>query len=110
MTGKKMENEEQRHYTAVFHACVLRATHLPLPVFMYESIEGHAVFPAGGEVCDVDIGIPENQQAQVVGDLISRTVLCQCAVAALILSMQLNLTSAMGIQARVQNQYGVWCA
>lgn len=88
MTGKKMENEEERHYTDEFHACVMWATHLSLPVFMNESIEGHAVFPAGGEVCDVDIGIPENHQPKVVGDLISRTVLCQCAVAALILSMQ----------------------
>lgn len=34
------------------------AIHLSLPVFVYESVEGHAVFPAGGEVRDVDIGIP----------------------------------------------------
>ena len=38
------------------------AIHLSLPVFVYESVEGHAVFPAGGEVCDVDIGIPARQQ------------------------------------------------
>lgn len=36
--------------------------HLLLPVFVYESVEGHAVFPAGGEVCDVDIGISAKQQ------------------------------------------------
>lgn len=31
--------------------------HLLLPVFVYESVEGHAVLPAGGEVRDVDAGI-----------------------------------------------------
>lgn len=43
------------------------AIHLSLPVFVYESVEGHAVFPACGEVCDVDIGIPAKQQP---GDVI----------------------------------------
>ena len=38
------------------------AIRLHLPVFVYESVEGHAVFPAGGEVCDVDVGIPAKQQ------------------------------------------------
>lgn len=35
-----------------------RSAPLFLPVFVYEGVEGHAVFPAGGEVCDVDVGIP----------------------------------------------------
>ena len=30
-----------------------------LPVFMNESVEGHAITPAGGEVVDVDIWISE---------------------------------------------------
>lgn len=38
------------------------AIHLSLPVFVYEGVEGHAVFPTGGEVCDVDIGISAKQQ------------------------------------------------
>ena len=37
---------------------VVLAIHLSLPVFVYESVEGHAVLPAGGEVSDVDIGVP----------------------------------------------------
>lgn len=41
------------------------AIHLPLPMFVYESIEGHAIFPAGGEVCDVDAGISVKQQGDV---------------------------------------------
>lgn len=44
------------------------AAHLALPVFVYESIEGHAIFPAGGEVCDVDIVIPVKQQPGDVND------------------------------------------
>lgn len=41
------------------------AIHLPLPMFVYESIEGHAIFPAGGEVCDVDAGISVKQRGDV---------------------------------------------
>ena len=29
-----------------------------VPVFVDEGVEGHAVPPAGGEVMDVDVGIP----------------------------------------------------
>lgn len=32
------------------------------PVFVNEGVEGHAVLPAGGEVCDVDVGIPAQQK------------------------------------------------
>ena len=32
-----------------------------LPVFVDEGVEGHPVSPAGGEVVDVDVGIPEEQ-------------------------------------------------
>lgn len=35
------------------------------PVFVYEGVEGHAVFPAGGEVGDVDGGIPARREATV---------------------------------------------
>lgn len=42
------------------------AIHLYLPVFVYESVEGHAIFPAGCEVCDVDIGIPAKQPGDVI--------------------------------------------
>lgn len=42
--------------------------HLFLPVFVYESVECHAIFPAGGEVCDVDIGISVKQQSVDVID------------------------------------------
>lgn len=35
-----------------------------LPVFVYEGVKGHAVLPAGGEVCDVDIGIPEKKEGK----------------------------------------------
>lgn len=38
-----------------------RLLHLLLPMFVYESVEGHAVFPAGREVCDVDVGITTTQ-------------------------------------------------
>lgn len=38
------------------------AVHLLLPVFVDEGVEGHSVFPAGGEVGDVDIGISAKQQ------------------------------------------------
>lgn len=31
--------------------------HLLLPVFVYKSVEGHAILPAGGEVCYVHVGI-----------------------------------------------------
>lgn len=33
-----------------------------VPVFMDECIEGHAVSPTGGEVMDVDIGVPEKKE------------------------------------------------
>lgn len=49
------------------------AIHLSLPVFVYESVEGHAVFPAGGEVCDVDIGIPAKKKKKQPGDVTDRT-------------------------------------
>lgn len=39
-----------------------KSTPLFLPVFVYEGVKGHAVFPAGGEVCDVDIGIAEKKR------------------------------------------------
>lgn len=39
---------------------------LALPVFVYESVEGHAVFPAVGEVGDVDVGISVRQPADVI--------------------------------------------
>lgn len=38
------------------------------PVFVYESVEGHAVFPAGGEVGDVDVGVSAIQQPVSVTD------------------------------------------
>lgn len=47
------------------------AIHLSLPVFVYESVEGHAVFPAGGEVCDVDIGIPAKKKKNSQGMLLT---------------------------------------
>lgn len=31
-------------------------------MFVYESVEGHAVLPAGGEVSDVDIATSVNQR------------------------------------------------
>lgn len=33
-------------------------------MFVYEGVEGHAVFPAGGEVGDVDGGIPARQEPE----------------------------------------------
>lgn len=36
-----------------------------LPVFVDESVEGHAVTPACGEVVDVDVGIPADNEEQV---------------------------------------------
>lgn len=39
-----------------------RSARLFLPVFVYEGVEGHAVFPAGGEVGDVDVGIPASHR------------------------------------------------
>ena len=47
------------------------AIHLSLPVFVYESVEGHAVLPAGGEVSDVDIGISVKQRT---GGVINRDI------------------------------------
>lgn len=35
-----------------------------LPVFVYQSIEGHAIPPASGEIVDVDIGVPAKDRAQ----------------------------------------------
>ena len=32
-----------------------------LPVFVDEGVEGHPISPAGGEVVDVHVGIPEEQ-------------------------------------------------
>lgn len=43
------------------------ATHGPssdLPVFVYQSIESHAIPPAGGEIVDVDIGVSAKDRAQ----------------------------------------------
>lgn len=37
---------------------------LDSPVFVYEGVEGHAVFPAGGEVGDVDGGIPARPEPE----------------------------------------------
>lgn len=62
---------EQMGSTCVYISELLRvlfAIHLCLPVFVYESVEGHAVFPAGGEVCDVDIGVSVKQQRGDVTD------------------------------------------
>lgn len=61
---------KQKGFMCVYTTELVRVDlviHLSLPVFVYESVEGHAVFPAGGEVCDVDIGIPAKQQP---GDVI----------------------------------------
>lgn len=33
-----------------------------LPVFVDQSVEGHAVPPAGGEVVDVNVRIPEEKR------------------------------------------------
>lgn len=35
-----------------------------LPVFVYQSVEGHAVPPASGEIMNVDIGVPAKDKAQ----------------------------------------------
>lgn len=35
-----------------------------LPVFVYQCIEGHAVPPAGGEIVNVDVGVPAKDKAQ----------------------------------------------
>ena len=35
-----------------------------LPVFVYQCVEGHAVPPAGGEIVNVDIGVPGEDEAQ----------------------------------------------
>ncbi len=35
-----------------------------LPVFVDEGVEGHAVSPAGGEVVDVHVGIPEEKTGE----------------------------------------------
>lgn len=42
-----------------------RRARLFLPVFVYEGVEGHAVLPAGGEVCDVDAGIPASHHWEI---------------------------------------------
>lgn len=58
---------------------VVLAIHLSLPVFVYESVEGHAVLPAGGEVSDIDVGIPageKNSQGDVIDG--GAPVLNQC--------------------------------
>ncbi len=62
----RRRDTEQTGFLCVYISELVRvdlAIHLSLPVFVYESVEGHAVLPAGGEVCDVDIGIPARQQA-----------------------------------------------
>lgn len=66
----KRRDTEQMGFVSVYISELVRVDlviHLSLPVFVYKSVEGHAVFPAGGEVCDVDIGIPAKQQP---GDVI----------------------------------------
>lgn len=47
--------------------------HLLLPMFVYESVEGHAIFPAGREVRDVDVGVTTTQQCQSNG----KNLFCQ---------------------------------
>lgn len=67
----RREDIEQTGRMSVYIATLVRvdlAIRLLLPVFVYESVEGHAVFPAGGEICDVDIGISAKQQAEDVID------------------------------------------
>lgn len=57
----RRRDTKQRASTWVYISKVARvdlAIYLYPPVFVYESIEGHAILPAGCEVCDVDIGIP----------------------------------------------------
>lgn len=34
------------------------------PVFVYKGVEGHAIFPASGEVSDVDGGIAARQEPE----------------------------------------------
>jgi len=57
----RRRDTEQAGLSCVYISDLVRvvfAIHLALPVFVYESVEGHSVFPAGGEVCDVDIRVP----------------------------------------------------
>lgn len=76
------EAEEERHWAdeCVYISEVVKVDlviHLFLPVFVYESVEGHAVFPAGGEVGDVDIGISARQQPDDVIEWTEGTLLCR---------------------------------
>lgn len=47
-------------------------TMMTLPVLVDEGVEGHPVPPAGGEVVDVDVGIPEEETHLVRMKIFSR--------------------------------------
>lgn len=51
-----------------------------LPVFVDQGVEGHAVPPAGGEVVDVHVGIPEKRRHHLSLWLIYVTVTVSGAV------------------------------
>lgn len=38
------------------------------PVFVYQCVEGHAIPPAGGEIVNVDIGVPKKYNARQLPD------------------------------------------
>ncbi len=60
--GQGLKSETVKVVSIIFRQLMMMMMMKMLPVFVDEGVEGHAVSPAGGEIVDIHVWIPDDKQ------------------------------------------------